>query len=72
MVQAGLSEYYARFFTSVEVKASEGLETALKSVVENMCSAATLKRARVVSGKVIHDSSEDHDRRTRKWGTVAA
>ena len=36
LVQAGLSEYYARFFTNVEVKASEGIETALNSVVEDV------------------------------------
>lgn len=36
MVQAGLSEYFAQFFTNVEVKASEGLETASNSVVEDV------------------------------------
>lgn len=36
LVHAGLSEYLAQFFTNVEVKASEGLETALNSVVEDV------------------------------------
>lgn len=36
LVQAGLSEYFAQFFTNLEVKASEGLETALNSVVEDV------------------------------------
>lgn len=36
LVQAGLSEYFAQFFTNVEVKASEGLETASNSVVEDV------------------------------------
>ena len=36
LVQAGLSEYYARFLTNVEVKASEGLETASNSVIEDV------------------------------------
>jgi hypothetical protein len=38
LVQAGLSEYFAQFFTNVEVKASEGLETASNSVVEDVTS----------------------------------
>jgi len=36
LVQAGLSEYFAQFFTNVEIKASEGLETASNSVVEDV------------------------------------
>lgn len=36
LVQAGLSEHYAQFFTNIEVKASEGLETALSSTVEDV------------------------------------
>lgn len=36
LVQAGLSKYFAQFFTNLEVKASEGLETALNSVVEDV------------------------------------
>jgi ergot alkaloid biosynthesis protein len=36
LVQAGLSDYYARFFTNIEVKASHGFETALNNVVENV------------------------------------
>jgi hypothetical protein len=36
LVQAGLSDYFAQFFTNVEVKASEGLETALNSVVKDV------------------------------------
>ena len=36
LVQAGLSEYYARFFTGVELRASEALETALNTMVEDV------------------------------------
>ena len=36
LVQAGLPEHFAQFFTSIEVKASEGLETALNSVVQDV------------------------------------
>ncbi|KAJ4382630.1 hypothetical protein N0V86_001852 [Didymella sp. IMI 355093] len=36
LVQAGLSDYFAQFFTNVEVKASEGLETALNSDVKDV------------------------------------
>lgn len=35
LVQAGLSEYFAQFFTNLEVRASEGLEMALSSVVQD-------------------------------------
>ncbi|KAJ4338845.1 hypothetical protein N0V95_007943 [Ascochyta clinopodiicola] len=36
LVQAGLSAYYARFFTNVETKAAEGIEAALNAVVEDV------------------------------------
>ncbi|KAF3032779.1 hypothetical protein E8E11_001217 [Didymella keratinophila] len=36
LVQAGLSKYFAQLFTNVEVKASEGLETMLNSVVQDV------------------------------------
>ena len=36
LIQAGLSRYYAQFYTNVETKAAEGLETALNSVVEDI------------------------------------
>lgn len=36
LVQAGVPEYYAQFFTNLEIKASQGLETALNKVVEDV------------------------------------
>jgi len=36
LVQAGLSEYFARFFTGVEVKASEDFEATLGDAVEKI------------------------------------
>lgn len=36
LVQAGLPEYYARFFTNIEARAAEGLETALNSVIKDV------------------------------------
>jgi hypothetical protein len=36
LVQAGVSDYYAKFLTNVEVKASENLEASLDDAVEKV------------------------------------
>jgi festuclavine dehydrogenase len=36
LVQAGLSEYYAAFFTNVETKAAEDIEATLGDAVEKV------------------------------------
>lgn len=35
-MQAGVSDYYAKFFTNVEVKASENIEASLGDAVEKV------------------------------------
>jgi hypothetical protein len=36
LVQAGLFEYYAQYKSSIEAEASDGFESALNSVVEDV------------------------------------